>query len=151
MLIASHFEFLKRQTVDRLYENYRTEIVCLTAPAPEAPMRVAKSGDHLHQSMVRDTAETEHTGQAAGTPHHEVHAQEEFVDAIDEQLAVYQATSLDPIREEDESTQAAELAANAEDGKGRRGKKRSSHGKLKGSRSVEELKEPLESPLPAMQ
>lgn len=95
MLIRSHFEFLKRHTVEKLYENYRTEIVCHVQMAPEAPMRLNKSHDNLKETIA-----------VAAIPDVIVNAAIEQEDD-DEEKELFQATPLEPIREEDEPSSIA--------------------------------------------
>ena len=85
MLIRSHFEFLKRHTIEKLYENYRTEIVCHVQMAPEAPMRLNKSHDSLKDAIAA----------AAITINGPVELEED-------EDEYFPATPLTPIREEEE-------------------------------------------------
>lgn len=96
MLIRSHFEFLKRHTIEKLYENYRTEIVCHVQMAPEAPMRLNKSHDILMEVVAVSAI-------PAATINGPIEQREEK-DDDDEEEELFQATPLEPIREEDEPT-----------------------------------------------
>lgn len=144
MLIRSHFEFLKRHTVEKLYENYRTEIVCHVQIAPEAPMRLNKSRETLKEAASEESAPVNPVVAA------------QIVD--DEEEELFQATILDPIHEEDEpifhnSNMSGSLDALNTGNKGGKKVKKSSSKNLN-KMSAEKLSEShddLVSPLPSIQ
>lgn len=134
MLIRSYFEFLKRHTLEKLYENYRTEMVGNVQLAPLAPMRLSKSREEivLQQSLV-----------PAPAPIQDEDSDSEFK---------FQSASLDPIREEDESTAAGLSLSGGEEPK----KKKKIIKRLKKSAERlnggdNEIHDELTSPLPSIQ
>lgn len=141
MLIRSHFEFLKRHTLEKLYENFRTEIVCHVPVAPEAPMRLNKSRETLKEPAAAAVESAEKAEVSAIAP---------VEDNGEEEL--FQATILDPIREEDEQIS---VNLNSNDKKGGKKVKKSSSKTLSSSKmSAEKLNEShddLVSPLPSIQ
>lgn len=141
MLIRSHLEFLKRHTVEKLYETYRTEMVCNVQLAPEAPMRLNKS--RAPESNIQQTQKM----------------QESEPENVDDE--VFQSTQLDPIREEDEPvTTKFDLSASfdnltgAKASKKNKNKNKTSTASINMKVSAEKLDEAhdeLVSPLPSIQ
>ena len=144
MLIRSHFEFLKRHTVEKLYENYRTEIVCHVQLAPEAPMRLNKSRDSLKEVAAAAVAEVQsETLSVNPAP----------VEETDEE-ELFQATTLEPIREEEEPVTSfiKTLSTSIENLGSKRKVKKSASKLLKNSaEKLDDCHDDLVSPLPTIQ
>jgi septin 7 len=144
MLIRSHFEFLKRHTVEKLYENFRTEIVCHVQMAPEAPMRLIKSHDCLNEVIATpDIPATNIIGTI------------EQDDGDDETFPV---TPLHPIIEEEEPSSIAislvkSFSASLDNMSNKKKSKKSSlkHLKNKSAQKLDEIHDDLVSPLPGIQ
>lgn len=141
MLVRSHFEFLKRHTVEKLYENYRTEMVCNVQLAPEAPMR-------LNKSRPSETAQEQQQKQPQ---------QQEELDEDDE---YFQSTQLDPIREEDEPVQTKfDLSSSFDNLTGAKSSKKNKNNKNKSlpinmkmtAQKLDDAHEDLVSPRPSIQ
>ena len=144
MLIRSHFEFLKRHTIEKLYENYRTEIVCHVSVAPEAPMRLNKSRETLKDSEPQQQLQTQ------SQPDQEEPSPNQFINNESEDDNLFQPTILSPITEEEEAIKISfELLT---DKKSRKLKKSSSKTlKQLNSDSLVEVHDDLVSPLPGIQ
>ena len=144
MLIRSHFEFLKRHTIEKLYENYRTEIVCHVSVAPEAPMRLNKSRETLKDSEPQQQLQTQ------SQPDQEEPSPSQFINNESEDDNLFQPTILSPITEEEEAIKISfELLT---DKKSRKLKKSSSKTlKQLNSDSLVEVHDDLVSPLPGIQ
>lgn len=170
MLIRSHFEFLKRHTVEKLYENYRTEIVCHVPVAPEAPMRLNKSRENLKDTTEMPAPIEQQNQQVE--PQLEIQApvlvqvQDEIVQELqslpeydqDEEDELFQSTPLSPIKEEDEPVKLTSLNFSTSieilntDKKSKKMKKSSSNTLKKlGSDNLGEEHDDLVSPLPSIQ
>lgn len=144
MLIRSHFEFLKRHTLEKLYENYRTEIVCHVAVAPEAPMRLNKSREALKDSEKEQSNQSKIQEQQQQQPEPEQSEDEEY----------FQTTPLSPIKEEEEplKTASIEILTSNNNKKSKKMKKSSSKTlKQMSSESLGENHDDLVSPLPSIQ
>lgn len=141
MLIRSHFEFLKRHTTEKLYENYRTEIVCHVPVAPEAPMRLNKSREALKDTEQPQTQQDQ--------PKQQVN--EQVYDDEDDEL--FQSTPLSPITEESELVKIASIEISTGKKSSKKMKKSSSSKTLKqiSSDNLAEEHEDLVSPLPSIQ
>lgn len=166
MLIRSHFEFLKRHTAGKLYENYRTEMVCQVQLAPEAPMRMSKSAaasreeirakvEKIQQKIVQ---QSQSQGKLEPVELAPVAPQSEDEAVFDEDTFV--AASLDPIREEDgeEPVNHGSLAASLErlapqphDAASRKKKVTVKRLKPASGDRLEEAKDIAESPRPIAQ
>lgn len=144
MLIRSHFEFLKRHTVEKLYEIFRTEMVCHVQVAPQAPLRVARSREEIRSKIEQVQKEVQ-----ASLPEFDVPVAPAPQDQDAEEEELYDlagSASLDPINEEDEFSASQDNL----DGSGKKKKKRFVK-RFKKSNSIEELKDSLESPRPILQ
>ena len=148
MLIRSHFEFLKRHTVDKLYENYRTEMVCNVQLAPEAPMRLNKSRDSLQQQPQPHEQEDQSESQKNDQAHQLLTDDEEL----------FQSTTLDSICEEDDNIVQISLSGSLDALKPPRKGKNKGKGMagIKSSKNVsaeilKEVHDDLVSPLPTIQ
>lgn len=146
MLIRSHFEFLKRHTVEKLYETFRTEMVCNVQLAPEAPMRLNKAA--RSQELNKAEKPTEAQEQQA-------EQQEQYGE---EQEELFQSTQLDPIREEDEPLVVStkiELSDNAlgkkKNSNNKKNKSTASLNKKMSAENLDEAHDELVSPLPSIQ
>lgn len=149
MLIRSHFEFLKSHTVEKLYENFRTEIIGRIQTAPEAPMRLNKSTDELKSIEHHQQEQQEQ-------PKQQQQEQEEAEMTDEEEL--FKAVVLEPIREEREEDSPAQLPGNITNEplntKSKKMKKSKSANHLQRKMSAEQLQEAhdeLVSPLPGLQ
>ena len=150
MLIRSHFEFLKRHTVEKLYENYRTEIVCHVLVAPEAPMRLNKSREALKDSdsnaeQQSQSQSQQPQAQAQQSQLQQAHAQE------DEDDELFQSTPLSPINEEEEALKAASIQISGEKKSKKLKKSCSKTLKQISSENLAESHDDLVSPLPGIQ
>jgi len=139
MLIRSHFEFLKRHTVEKLYENFRTETIGHIQTAPEAPMRVNKSQDDLKT-------------QAQPQQH-----QQEEAPIEEEEEELFKAVILEPIAEEKEEEQPSIPAApktetlNTSSKKLKKSKSGNQLIKKMSAEQLQEAHDELVSPLPGLQ
>lgn len=151
MLIRSHFEFLKRHTVEKLYEIFRTEMVCRVQMAPQAPLRVARSREEIRAKIEEVQKQVENTQVEVTVPVEQ--AQSEPVEEAS-QSVLQNSASLDPIREEDAESQAASLSASRsldDLNQPEKKKKRIVKRVKKSSENLAELKDASESPRPILQ
>jgi septin family protein len=137
MLIRSHFEFLKRHTVEKLYEIFRTEMVCHVQEAPQAPLRLVRSREEI-RSKIEEVQKAVEAAQVDVN----VLPEEELLESSQEWKV---SASLDPIHEEDEFSSSCDNLAGPE-----RKKKRIVM-RLKKSTSLTGLKDSDESPRPILQ
>ena len=141
MLISSYAEFLKQHTVDRIYENYRTEFVCLAAPAPEAPMRLAKTGEEFRArlALIQDQLQRESQSQEQLAVPVDVHAAAPET-PTDDEFSDF-GTVLEPIREEEEQSKKQI----------KKKKNRSKNSSKSFVKENDEVKEAIEPPCPQVQ